>query len=333
MIKMIDIKLLKSNKEFYSTSFKNKGLNLDVEIDNVLKLYDEYYSSLVKEQDLRSELNTISAKIKDDPSLKTKAKELSSLAKEVTLNVNELSEKINKIISHFPNPSLDEVPIGKDENDNVKISSHNNEFKENKFSKPHWDIIEERKFVLNDEASYISGTRQIVYNDKAALVIKALERFMIDNAIENGHTLIEPPVLVNKEALYNTGQLPKFEDDLFKVGDQYLIPTAEVPLTNLSANKLYDVKQLPINYVAGTNCFRKEAGSAGKDTRGLIRLHQFRKVELVTIGKQEDLKVDFNKMLNISTLVLDKLKLPYRLLQLCTGDASFTSAKTIDIEV
>ncbi len=330
---MIDVKKLKENKLFYSKSFKNKGLNLDKEIDNVISIYDEYHSFLLKEQKLRFELNQISASIKNNPHLKDKAKEISSNAKEISLKVNELKEEIMLIISTFPNPSFEEVPIGKNENDNVIISSYFDENMENKFSIPHWEIIENKKLVLQEEASFISGTRQVIYNDKAALVIKALEKFMIDNAIEDDYIVIEPPVLINKESLFNTGQLPKFEDDLFKVGDQFLIPTGEVPLTNLVANKIFKNNELPKKFVAGTNCFRKEAGSAGKDTRGLIRLHQFRKVELVKIGRQEDLNNDFDSMLKTSMNVLNKLKLPYRLLQLCTGDSSFTSAKTIDIEV
>jgi len=152
---------------------------------------------------------------------------------------------------------------------------------------------------------------------------------MIDEAINNGFKFIIPPVLVNKEALYNTSQLPKFEEDLFKVNnDQYLIPTAEVPLTNLVANKILNIEELPLKYVAFTDCFRKEAGAAGKDTRGLIRLHQFRKVELVIIGLNKNEEKDFTTILENSKNILEKLKLPYRVLELCTGDISFGSKKT-----
>lgn len=194
--------------------------------------------------------------------------------------------------------------------------------------------MERKKMILLDESSYVSGSRHIIYEGKTALVVKALEKFMIDNAMDSDFLLIEPPVIVNKQALYNTGQLPKFEEDLYKISDnQYLIPTAEVPLTNLVAEKIIDKDKLPIKFVASTNCFRKEAGSAGKDTRGLIRLHQFRKVELVLIGKPEEENIDFNKVLSTATNVLDKLQLPYRLVELCTGDLSFASKKTIDIEV
>ena len=330
---MIDIRLLKENKEFYSTSFKNKGFDLDKEIEKVIKLYSEYLTLLQEEEKARIELKEVSSKIKKDPSLKSEAQKISTRAKELTTKVNELDAEIKTIASYFPNPSFDYVPIGKSEEDNKVISTHMDDKKENPFSKPHWEIIKENKYVLIDEAANISGTRHVVYNGKAAEVIKALEKLMIENAKEDGHMLIEAPVLVNEEAMFNTGQLPKFGDDAYKVGDQYLIPTSEVSLTNLSANKIYDAKQLPIKYVSASNCFRKEAGAAGKDTRGIIRLHQFRKVELIKFGKQEDLDLDFNSMLKTATNVLDKLELPYKLLQLCTGDASFTAAKTIDIEV
>lgn len=189
--------------------------------------------------------------------------------------------------------------------------------------------------ILDEEASFISGTRQIIYHNKASQLIRAIENLMIDNAIESNYIQIETPVIVNKKTLYNTGQLPKFENDLFKLEgeDKYLIPTAEVPLTNLGANKIFNENQLPIKYFANTNCFRKEAGAAGKDTRGLIRLHQFKKVELVKFGKPEAEEKDFNEMLETAKNILEKLKIPYRLVQLCTGDSSFASRKTIDIEV
>jgi seryl-tRNA synthetase len=194
--------------------------------------------------------------------------------------------------------------------------------------------MESMGLVLNEEAGVISGTRQVIYNDKAARLVKAVERLMLDLHHEAGYRIVEPPVIVNAEALYNTGQLPKFEEDLFKLTNgQYLIPTAEVPLTNLAANKIFKEDELPIKLTGGTQCFRSEAGSAGRDTRGIIRLHQFRKVELVKFGKASDEEKDFNEMLNQASKVLEVLELPYRHLLLCTGDMSFGSRKTIDLEV
>jgi seryl-tRNA synthetase len=194
--------------------------------------------------------------------------------------------------------------------------------------------MEKLGLVLNEEAGTISGTRQVIYNDKAAKLVKGLERFMLDLHNEANYRMVEPPVIVNASALYNTGQLPKFEEDLFKLTNgQYLIPTAEVPLTNLSANKIYKEDELPIKLVASTPCFRQEAGSAGRDTRGIVRLHHFRKVELVKFGKASEEGKDFNEMLDQASKVLELLEIPYRHLLLCTGDMSFGSKKTMDIEV
>ncbi len=334
---MINIRDLKENKEKYINGFKNKGMELTSEVEKLITLHDSYLNFLNEEQEVRMNLNNTTAQIKSNPqdeSIRNQAKELSDKAKQLKEETTRLDFEINELASQFPNIAADDVPVGADEDENVEISTHLDDKKENQFAKPHWEIIEEKKLVLGEESAYIAGARQVIYNDKAALVIKALERFMIDNAIESGYTPIEPPVIVNKEALYNTGQLPKFEDDLYKLADdQYLIPTAEVPLTNLVANKLMEEDELPKQFVGGTPCFRKESGSAGRDTRGIIRLHQFRKVELVAVGKPQDEEKDFNTMLSTATRVLEKLELPYRLLQLCTGDASFASRKTIDIEV
>ncbi len=334
---MIDLKHLKLNKDLYITNYINKGNDLTNEINSVLEYNDKYLELLNEEQDVRMKLNQTTSLIKTNPKdndIKTKAKELSTKAKELKEQTDSLLIKINEITSSFPNLSSEEVPVGKDETENIILSTHLDELKVNEFSKPHWEIIEEKKLVLNNEAAFISGARQVIYQDKLALVVKALERLMLENANTNGYKTIEPPVIVNREALYNTGQLPKFEEDLYKLNEnQFLIPTAEVPLTNLAANKLHNEDELPLMYVGSTSCFRKESGSAGRDTRGIIRLHQFRKVELVTIGRPEDETTDFDKMLSTARNVLDLLKLPYRLVQLCTGDSSFTSRKTIDIEV
>jgi len=335
---MIDLKELINNKELYLNSFKNKNCNLDKEVDQVIVLYTKYLKLINDEQIARGNLNKISGEIKNNPKnidLKKEAKKISEEAKKISLKVFSIKEEIDTIASYFPNIyNVENVPVGKDESNNVILYSELDDKKKNEFSKPHWDIIEEKKLVLSKEASSISGARQVIYNDKAALVIKALERFMLDENMKNGFTIIEPPIIVNKKALYNTSQLPKFEEDLFKLNnDQYLIPTAEVPLTNLVANKILDKDSLPLKYTAGTNCFRKEAGSAGKDTRGLIRLHQFRKVELVMIGDPINEKKDFEFMINTSKNILNKLELPYRVVQLCTGDISFGSRETQDIEV
>ncbi len=334
---MINIKELSKEPQKYIDGFAKKGMNLDKEVNEVKEIYSSYLLELQKEQDSREKLNKITEQVKKDPQnndLKQEAASISSQAKESGLKANELLAKAESIASYFPQIPLETVKVGKDETENTIISTHHDELKDKvKNPLPQWELIEKER-TLTKEASDISGARHVIYNDKSAQVIKAIEKLMLDTHIDDGVKLVDVPVIVNKEAMYNTGQLPKFEEDLFKLENgQYLIPTAEVPVTNLVANKILKEEELPIRYTATTQCFRSEAGSAGRDTRGIIRLHQFRKVELVTIGKAGDEEKDFNSILNLATSILDKLKLPYRLVELCTGDTSFASERTIDIEV
>ena len=332
---MINIRDLVENKDKYLKGFQNKGLDLTTEVEKVIELQNKLTPLFGLESDTRAELNQLSKEIGKDPKnsdLKKQAGELSSKAKEISQQIKDLSDEIKTIASHFPQLPMDDVVIGKDEDDNVVLEEFGKITSDNKT--PHWDILESKGLTLNEEAGVMSGSRQVIYNDKAAKLVKAIERLMLDMHNEAGYKIIEPPVIVNEEALYNTGQLPKFEEDLFKLTNgQYLIPTAEVPLTNISANKIYKEDELPIKLTGSTQCFRSEAGSAGRDTRGIIRLHQFRKVELVKFGKPSDEEKDFGEMLEQASKVLDVLGLPYRHLLLCTGDMSFGSRKTVDIEV
>lgn len=333
---MIDIKDLIKNKNVYLKNFESRGINLKIDVDNAIIIYNNYLSLLKEEEKLRKELNDFSKKNINsnfDEEKRLKFKLISKKVNQLNVEITKLKQDLDEIISTFPNLINSNIPIGKNEEENIFISKHN-DFIDNKYSKPHWEIINEKKLTLDFESSNLSGSRHVIYNDKAVLIIKALERLMLDNAIENGFIVVEPPVIVNKNILYNTGQLPKFEDDLYKVNDnQFLIPTAEASLINLANNKLFKRENLPLKYAAGTSCFRKESGSAGKDTRGIIRLHQFRKVELVIVGEQNKEEEYFNLILNTATKVLDKLGLHYQLIQLCTGDTPITSKKTIDIEV
>lgn len=332
---MINIKDLVQNKDKYLKAFTNRQMNLTEQVNKVIELQDKYLIELGKENELRAELNSVSKEIGQDPKnneLKKKAGQISTKAKEAGNTAKEIREEMIVISSYFPNVPADEVIIGENENDNVVIETFGEITK--KETPAHWDILEEKGLTLDEEAGVISGTRQVIYNDKGALLLKAIERFMFDSHNKLGYTMIEPSVIVNKQALWNTGQLPKFEEDLYKLENgQYLIPTAEVPLTNLAAGKIYKENELPIRLYAGTPCFRKEAGSAGRDTRGLTRLHQFRKVELVTFGKAADEERDFNEMLKAASQILVDLKIPHRHLLLSTGDMGFGARKTIDIEV
>lgn len=332
---MIDIKDLVKNKEKYIVAFTNRQMNLTKQVNKVVELQEKYISELGNENKLRAELNLVSKEIGQDPKnneLKKKAGQISSQAKEKGNLAKEIQEEMIEIASYFPNIPAEEVIVGTNEEDNVVIETFGEVSK--KDTPAHWDILDEKGLTLDEEAGIISGTRQVIYNDKGALLLKAIERFMLDSHNKSGYIMVEPPVIVNKQALWNTGQLPKFEEDLYKLENgQYLIPTAEVPVTNLSAGKIYKESELPIRLYAGTSCFRKEAGSAGRDTRGLTRLHQFRKVELVTFGKASDEEKDFNEMLRSASQILIDLEIPHRHLLLSTGDMGFGARKTIDIEV
>ncbi len=336
---MIDLKDLKLRTEYYKSAFKNKGLNLDAEVDRIL-LVNKSYLELLKEEEIhRTNLNKISIEIKNAPTkidkLKLLAQELSEKTKIIKNKKAPFVLELEKLTTLFPNPAGENEPIGNDEKDNIVLKTFLDDKKEKPFAKPHWKVLEKNHLILPKEANLISGTRQVIYSNKGAQVIKAIEKLMLDLHLKNNYLLIDPPVIVNSRALFNTGQLPKFADDLYKLEgeDQYLIPTAEVPLTNLVANKILKAEELPLKFVAFTQCFRKEAGAAGKDTRGIIRLHQFRKVELVKIGHPKNEKKDFDELLKQASKILEVLELPYRTLQLCSGDMSFSAKKTIDLEV
>ena len=336
---MIDIKKLKESPDFYKESSKNKNLDLDILIDEILVSYNDYLTFLKESQLLRESLNKISKAVKAEKD-NDKKSELILKGKNVSIKVKVLNEKISELkinfeqkASYIPNPSLEIVPVGKTELENIEIKTFLDEYKKT-HEKPHWDILEENDLIMQSEASFLSGSRNVIYKGKAAQLIKAIEMFMLEEHSKKDYVQFDTPVFVNKEILFNTAQLPKMEDDLYKLeDDQYLIPTAEVTLTNLVANKIIPVKELPLKLTASTLCFRKEAGAAGRDTRGIIRLHQFRKVELVKIVNPKEKIEELNKMIEDASNILKKLKLPYRILQLVTGDISFGSEITYDLEV
>ncbi len=347
---MLDIKKILNNKKEYSELLLRKGFNALDSIEELEEKYKIYYNFLQKEEESRQNLNQLTKEIKvisQDKSLdlnlkkekinniKNQAAKISNTSNEFSKNKKEIWDEIVEKLSYFPNIPFDDVVVGKDEKENRIISTHLDEYKRiGKEFKSHYDLIEEKKLISPDESRIISGARHVIFNEKLSKLIKALEKFMLSNNEESGYEIKEVPVIVNKEMLYNTSQLPKFEEDLYKISDnQYLIPTAEVPLTNFVAGKILSEKDLPIKLTASTSCFRSEAGSAGKDTRGLIRLHQFRKVEIVKIGDPNNFKEDFDEMVKTSMRILEKLKIPFRVLELCTGDMSFGSRRTYDLEV
>lgn len=263
-------------------------------------------------------------------------REVSTQIKTLEKSLTESEEKVQEILIRLPNIPHPSVPVGKDEADNQLLRKVGNPRKFEFTPKPHWTIGEELHILDFERASKITGARFPLYFGAGARLERALINFMLDlHTAENGYTEVLPPFIVNRKSMTGTGQLPKFEEDLFKLEnwDYFLIPTAEVPLTNIYQDEILDEEQLPIYYTAYTPCFRSEAGSYGKDTRGLIRQHQFNKVEMVKFTTPETSYDELETLLDNAETILKKLDLPYRVVVLSTGDLGFSAAKTYDIEV
>ena len=269
-----------------------------------------------------------------------KSKKLSAEIEKLNNDQNKIDEDLNSILSNIPNIALNDVPIGLDDKSNVEIKKIGTIPSFNFEPKPHYVLGENLNMLDFNLATKTSGSRFVFMKDKLALLERALNNFMLDTHIyENGYKEISPPLLVNENSMFGTGQLPKFENDQFelkmdlKSDKKFLIPTAEVILTNMVRENIVNFKDLPMRFVASTPCFRKEAGSYGKDTKGMIRQHQFHKVELVSIVEPENCVEELDRMTNSASKILDKLKLPYRIVSLSTGDMGFSAQKTFDIEV
>ena len=333
---MHNIKDIRNNFD----NFKNiiKSRNISVNFDQILDL-DKKNRILIQEKEtLEQEKKNISKK--QDKSLFSKSKEISE--KIIFLNKEQslIKKKLEDILSSIPNLPLKDVPIGIDENFNKEILK-SGKIKEFNFKpKSHYELGENLKMLDFDLASKTTGSRFTFVNGELARLERAISNFMLDLHINtNGYKEISPPLIANYSSMFGTGQLPKFENDQFelKLDDKserkFLIPTAEVILTNIVKNQILDKKNLPMRFVASTPCFRKEAGSYGKDTKGMIRQHQFHKVELVSIVKIEECLSELERMTNCATMVLDQLNLPYRKIILSTGDMGFSAEKTYDLEV
>ena len=320
--------------------FKNQLIRRNIEIDiNNIKFLDEKNRTLIqKKESLESEKKKIS-KSKDENLFK-KSKEISEELDIILNEQKKIKLDLDKILSNIPNIPHKDVPNGSDENDNVEISKSgkipNFDFK----PKTHYELGEKLNMLDFDLATKTSGSRFVFVKDKLALLERALSSYMLDKHIlENNYSEISPPLIASADSMYGTGQLPKFENDQFEIkfdaGSErkFLIPTAEVILTNMVKDKIVDFKELPMRFVASTPCFRKEAGSYGKDTKGMIRQHQFYKVELVSIVEDSMCLIELERMTNCATGILDDLGLPYRKMILCSGDMGFSAEKTYDIEV
>jgi seryl-tRNA synthetase len=338
---MLDVKLLRENLDQVKVRLATRGGEIDW--DEFVSLDRERREALAHIERLKEKKNRLSGEIgklkksgADASALMREGEEVSEAIRNSEGPLAEMEAKFERFMLTLPNLPHAGVTIGKNENDNKEVRRWGEPLKLDFVAKNHWDIGEELGILDFARAAKITGARFTVYRGAAARLERALINFMLDlHTGEHGYQEILPPVLVNRAALVGTGQLPKFEEDLFHLapGDYFLIPTAEVPLTNLHRDEMLEREELPIKYVAYTPCFRSEAGSYGKDVRGLIRQHQFNKVEMVKFAEPETSYDELEKMVQNAEEVLKRLNLPYRVVELCTGDMGFPSAKTYDLEV
>ena len=333
---MHNIKDLRKN----FTEFKKfmKLRNVENNLDKILELDKENRKFIQEKETLEMEKKKIT-KSKDE-NLFSKSKEISKIIEDLNKKQTIINKELNNILSSLPNIPLPDVPIGKDESKNKEILK-SGEIKKLDFKpKSHYEIGEKLNMLDFELATKTTGSRFVFVKSKLATLERAISNFMIDTHTQtNGYTEISPPLMATDQTMYGTGQLPKFENDQFeirideKTDRKFLIPTAEVILTNMVKNQIVDINSLPMRLVASTPCFRKEAGSYGKDTKGMIRQHQFYKVELVSIVENTKCEEELERMTNCATMILDKLNLPYRKIILSTGDMGFSAEKTYDIEV
>ena len=332
---MHNLKDIRKNKDFFKKKFSER--NTEINIDSILDLDKENRDLISKKENLEQEKKTIS-KQKDTKNFE-KSKEISLKIKDISESQNKIQKSLNEKLSFLPNIALDDVPVGKNEISN-KLIKENGAIKEFGFTlKSHTDLGKKDKMIDLDTSVKLSGARFSILRDKFALLERALINFMLDIHTQKfGYTEISPPLIVNEAVMFGTGQLPKFEEDQFEIKlenqnmKKYLIPTAEVVLTNLVRDSILDKKELPLRFVASTPCFRKEAGSYGKDTSGMMRQHQFYKVELVSLVENEKCLNELDRMLNCAEEILKILNIPYRIVLLSTGDMGFSAEKTFDIE-
>ncbi len=343
---MLDPKLVRSEPESIAEKLAVKGFTLDVEklkeLEAVRRQLQDKAQSLQAERNAYAKsmgkaIGEAKAKGEDIAPLKAKGEELKKSCTQAEEELGEVQNQLDNYLSGIPNVPDAEVPAGNDEDDNVEIRSWGDPTQFDFEVKDHVDLGAESGLLDFETAAKITGSRFAVMRGGIARLHRALVQFMLDtHQLEHGYEEINVPYVVNRDSLYGTGQLPKFEEDLFKLEDDrefYLIPTAEVPVTNIYRNEIIEADQLPVKYTCHTPCFRSEAGSYGKDTRGMIRQHQFEKVELVQFVKPEDSTEVLEQLTGHAEAILQKLGLPYRTVILCGGDLGFSAARTYDIEV
>lgn len=338
---MLDIKFVREHLDEVKTMLKNRNNTLD--ISEFSALDEERRRLLNLAEELKAKRNQVSKEVsvlkkegKDATDIIKEMREVGDKISALDANVKEVEEKLRDLLLHIPNMPKDDVPIGKDENDNPEVRRVGVPREFDFTPKEHWDIGADLDILDADRAAKVTGARFTFYKGLGARLERACINFMMDlHAEKHGYTEMLAPYIVNEDSMIGTGQLPKFAEDMFKLEGlpYYLVPTAEVPTTNYHREEILEADKLPEYFSAYTACFRAEAGSAGRDTRGLIRQHQFNKVELIKFVKPETSWDELESMVDAAEDVLRILELPYRVIQLCTGDMSFTSAKTYDIEV
>ncbi len=333
---MHNLKELRKDFKKFKDSLQKRFVNIDL---NEIEKFDKENRNLIqKRESLEKEKKDIS-KSKDE-SLFDKSKKISLEISKIEDKQKNIKSELDNILINIPNIPHKDVPTGKDEKDNIEVSKSGKIPEFDFIAKSHYELGEKLGMLDFDLASKTTGSRFVFVKDKLALLERALSNFMLDtHLLKNEYQEISPPLLASENSMFGTGQLPKFENDQFEVkldeknDRKFLIPTAEVILTNIVKDKILDQKDLPMRFVASTPCFRKEAGSYGKDTKGMIRQHQFYKVELVSIVEQDKCLDELERMTNCATNILDLLELPYRKVILCSGDMGFSAEKTYDLEV
>ncbi len=339
---MLDLEHIRRNPDQVKNRLSTRGEEFPELVDQALSLDKKRRSILVQLEKLRAERNTKSKQIgllkregKDTHLLEREVKGLKERIEALEGELRTVEEELKALLMRIPNLPHESVPIGEDEDDNVEVRRWGNIPSFDFEPKPHWEIGEKLRMLDFERGAKLSGSRFTVFKGWGARLVRALINFMLDIHRENGYIEVSPPHIVKPQILEGTGQLPKFEEDLYKCerDNLYLIPTAEVPLTNMFREEILREEDLPIYLTAYTPCYRREAGSHGKDIRGIIRQHQFDKVELVKIVHPETSYDELEKLTQDAEKVLQKLELPYRVVELCTGDLGFSASKTYDIEV
>ena len=340
---MLDIKRIRENTEEIKALMSDRGESIDLsDFDKVVALDEDRRTTLVEVETAKARKNQVSAEIpkkkragEDVTEIMAEMKTLGDTIKELDNKVRDLDEQIEYIMMRLPNIPNENVPAGNTDEDNVEIRKWGEPRKFEFDPKAHWDVGADLDILDFERAGKVTGSRFTFLKGYGSRMERALINYFLDTHTDHGYEEVMPPFMVSRQSMTGTGQLPKFEEDAFKLteNDYFLIPTAEVPVTNMYRNETFQVEDLPIKHVAYSACFRAEAGSAGRDTRGLIRQHQFNKVELVKFTKPEDSYKELDKLVEDAERVLQGLGLPYRVVRICKGDLGFTASLKFDLEV